>query len=198
MMDQAIKFLLDTVFGLVTYAFLLRFAMQWLRAPFRNPVGQAVTALTDWAVKPLRRVLPGFRGHRLVDAAARVARAVRVAARSRCFVGGGGFARDRRRDAGAARGGRAPEGALWLLIVVVFAQAILSWVAPDGPALGTAQRADVPLPAPDPPGHPAARRHARPVAADRDRAAAAGADAAGAVARARGAARVRTVGACRA
>jgi YggT family protein len=26
---------------------------------------------------------------------------------------------------------------LWLLIVVVFAQAILSWVAPDGPLAGT-------------------------------------------------------------
>ena len=36
--------------------------MQWLRAPFRNPLGQAVIALTDWVVKPLRRVLPGVRG----------------------------------------------------------------------------------------------------------------------------------------
>ncbi|MDQ6618538.1 MAG: YggT family protein, partial [Pseudomonadota bacterium] len=26
--------------------------MQALRAPFRNPVGPAVMALTDWAVKP--------------------------------------------------------------------------------------------------------------------------------------------------
>ena len=50
MIGQALKFLLDTAFGLLTYAFLLRFAMQWLRAPFRNPVGQALTAFTDWAV----------------------------------------------------------------------------------------------------------------------------------------------------
>ena len=28
------------------------------------------------------------------------------------------------------------KAALWLLIIVVFAQAILSWVAPDGPAAG--------------------------------------------------------------
>ncbi len=62
MFDQALRFLLDTLFGLLTYAFLLRFAMQWLRAPFRNPVGQAVVALTDWAVKPVRRVVPGYRG----------------------------------------------------------------------------------------------------------------------------------------
>ena len=62
MVDHALKFVIDVAFGLLTYAFLLRFAMQWLRAPFRNPVGQALAALTDWAVKPLRRVLPGFRG----------------------------------------------------------------------------------------------------------------------------------------
>ena len=62
MFDQAIAFVLDVVFGLFTYAFLLRFAMQWLRAPFRNPVGQALIALTDWAVKPVRRVLPGLKG----------------------------------------------------------------------------------------------------------------------------------------
>src|SRR5258705_2427550 len=62
MADQAIRYLLDVVFGLFTYALLLRFAMQVLRAPFRNPLGQAVIALTDWAAKPLRRVLPGYRG----------------------------------------------------------------------------------------------------------------------------------------
>ena len=62
MAEQIIKYLLDVVFGLFTYALLLRFAMQTMRAPFRNPMGQAVIALTDWIVKPLRRVLPGFKG----------------------------------------------------------------------------------------------------------------------------------------
>ena len=57
-----LKYLLDVVFGLLTYALLLRFAMQTLRAPFRNPVGQAVIALTDWIVRPLRKILPGFKG----------------------------------------------------------------------------------------------------------------------------------------
>src|SRR5204862_7878690 len=62
MFEPALRLLLDTAFGLVTYGFLLRFAMQWLRAPFRNPLGQAVVALTDWAVKPVRSVVPGFNG----------------------------------------------------------------------------------------------------------------------------------------
>ena len=55
--QQIVRYLVDVVFGLFTYALLLRFVMQAMRAPFRNPVGQAVIALTDWIVKPLRRVL---------------------------------------------------------------------------------------------------------------------------------------------
>ncbi len=63
MFYDALRFLINIVFGLLVYAVLLRFLMQWLRAPFRNPLGQAVSALTDWAVKPMRRVIPGYRGY---------------------------------------------------------------------------------------------------------------------------------------
>src|SRR5947207_9628626 len=62
MLEPALKLIIDVVFGLLTYTLLLRFVMQVLRAPFRNPLGQAVIALTDWIVKPLRRVLPGWKG----------------------------------------------------------------------------------------------------------------------------------------
>jgi YggT family protein len=136
MADQAIKYLLDVVFGLFTYALLLRFVMQWMRAPFRNPVGQAVIALTDWAVKPLRRVLKGWKG---IDWASLVATYVFqflwLLAYALVF---GGF---------KLTGVGVPfllvatvlalvKAALWLLIIVVIAQAILSWVAPDGPLSG--------------------------------------------------------------
>jgi len=62
MLASALGFLIDVVFGLMTYTLLLRLVMQLMRAPFRNPLGQAVIALTDWIVKPLRKVLPGLRG----------------------------------------------------------------------------------------------------------------------------------------
>ena len=62
MLNNALAYLIDVFFGLFTYALLLRFGMQFMRAPFRNPLGQAVMALTDWIVKPLRKVLPGYRG----------------------------------------------------------------------------------------------------------------------------------------
>src|SRR6476620_9467927 len=62
MLSTALAFLIDVVIGMFTYALLLRLVMQVMRAPFRNPLGQAVMALTDWIVKPLRRVLPGYKG----------------------------------------------------------------------------------------------------------------------------------------
>jgi YggT family protein len=55
---EALYFLVDTVLVFVVYAFLLRVLLQVVRADFRNPLAQAVVALTNWLVLPLRRVLP--------------------------------------------------------------------------------------------------------------------------------------------
>ena len=137
MLDRALGYLIDVVFGLFTYALLLRFVMQLLRAPFRNPIGQAVIALTDWIVKPLRRVLPGFRG---IDWASLFATYLfQVLWLLAYFVlfgtpfawTGGGIA-----YLLVAAVLALLKAALWLLIIVVLAQAILSWVAPDGPLAG--------------------------------------------------------------
>ena len=62
MLAQIILFVLDTVCGFLTLALLVRFAMQWARAPFRNPLGQFIVAVTDWMVRPLRRLIPGLFG----------------------------------------------------------------------------------------------------------------------------------------
>jgi YggT family protein len=148
MVGQAVKFLLDTVFGLLTYAFLLRFAMQWLRAPFRNPIGQALVAFTDWAVKPLRRVVPGSRG---VDWStlllAWLAQFLWLLSLALLLTG-------------AAPGGAGVvalavyavieliKAVLWLFIIVVFVQAILSWVAPGGPVAGVLNALTYPFLAP--------------------------------------------------
>lgn len=59
MVTQALAFVLDALFHLFILAVLVRFWMQAFRAPFRNPIAQFTIALTDWAVRPLRRVIPG-------------------------------------------------------------------------------------------------------------------------------------------
>lgn len=60
MVSQAVAFVIDTLFHIFILAALVRFWMQVMRTPTRNPIAQFTMALTDWAVKPLRRIIPGF------------------------------------------------------------------------------------------------------------------------------------------
>lgn len=62
MLAQILLFVVDSVCGFLSLALLARFALQWARAPFRNPIGHFVVAVTDWMVRPLRRVVPGLFG----------------------------------------------------------------------------------------------------------------------------------------
>jgi YggT family protein len=137
MLKSVLAYLIDVVFGLFTYALLLRFVMQVLRAPFRNQVGQAVIALTDWIVRPLRKILPGFRG---IDWASLFATYLSQVLwlLAQYLVFGFGFSLF-----GAGIGYlllaalvALVKAAIWLLIVVVLVQAVLSWTAPDGPLAG--------------------------------------------------------------
>ena len=138
MAAQAISFVLEVFFGLFTYGFLLRFLMQALRAPFRNPLGQAVIALTDWAVKPLRRVIPGTRGYDWASLVA--AYLMQVAWLVTMFAifssGFAGVSANAALFVLASAAVQLLKTVLWLAIIVVIVQAVLSWVAPDGPLSG--------------------------------------------------------------
>jgi YggT family protein len=138
MITQAILLVLNALFDLFILAALVRFWMQALRAPVFNPLGQFTIALTDWAVKPLRRVIPGAGGY---DWASLVAAYVMQVAQFLAMfaIFGSGFA--------SITGGALLfvlasaaiallKAVIWVLIVVVIAQALLSWVAPDGPLSG--------------------------------------------------------------
>ena len=62
MLANALIFVAQVAFGLLTLALLLRFYLQWVRAPYRNPLADFVNALTDFMVRPARRVVPGMWG----------------------------------------------------------------------------------------------------------------------------------------
>jgi YggT family protein len=146
MLATALAFLIDVVFGLLTYALLLRLVMQLMRAPFRNPLGQALMALTDWAVKPLRKVLPGWRG---IDWASVVAvylsQFLWLAALHAALGAGFSIAGPLLPFLALAAVIALLKALLWLAIIVVFVQAILSWVAPDGPLAGVLNALTFPL-----------------------------------------------------
>lgn len=59
---QAAVFLIDTLFWLYILAVLLRFLFQLVRADFYNPFSQALVAITNPTLLPLRRMIPGLYG----------------------------------------------------------------------------------------------------------------------------------------
>jgi len=62
LLSGALIFLIQTVLGLFVVALLLRFYLQWARAPHRNPLSDFLHALTDFMVRPARRLVPGLWG----------------------------------------------------------------------------------------------------------------------------------------
>ena len=134
-MKEALLFLCNTLFALIVYPLLLRFWMQSLRAPFRNPLGEAVLGLTNWIVRPLRRVIPGLFGLDLATLlAAFVARWLWLLAEWAII----GIAID-----GAVVLLSLPnallalvKASIYLLMAAVILQALLSWLSPHGPMAG--------------------------------------------------------------
>ena len=137
MLSDALILLVRTAFGLFIVALLLRFYLQWARAPYRHPLAEFLQALTDFMVRPARRVIPGLWGLDLAtfglawigqwlellivlqvrgyplgpDVGAALAILVLLALVTLVKIG------------------------LYLVIAAVFAQVLLSWVNPYSPVM---------------------------------------------------------------
>lgn len=134
MLAQLVVLILGTACDLLALAFLARFVLQWARAPFGNPLGRFVVAMTDWAVRPARKVVPGLFGLDL--ASLLLAWLVQSVYVSLVIGVTGMFA-----SASAAAIGTAALAALvetlrlgvYLAMGVVIVSALLSWVNPYAP-----------------------------------------------------------------
>lgn len=135
MLTQAGLFLLNAVLGFLTFALLLRFYMQAFRVSFANQVGAFVVQLTNWLVKPLRRVLPGVFG---LDLASLLpAYLLQLVLLFAVFALRGAF---EMQAPGQVLAMLFWQGALatlrisiYLLIGALILQAVLSWVSPYSP-----------------------------------------------------------------
>lgn len=135
MLNQAVQFLLDTLVNLLVLAFLLRFYLQAMRAPFHNPFSQFIVAVTDFAVRPVRRVIPGVWGLDLGTLLlAWLLEAILLFALYWLsgfpfLVAGGGVYLGLALLAAV----KLLKTSIYILIVVVFVQALLSWINPYNP-----------------------------------------------------------------
>jgi len=129
MFVQIATLLIDTVVAFLVFLLLARFHFQWLRVPFRNPMGEFVLALTNWVVMPARRVIPGLVG---LDLATLIL--------AWAFQALGLWAQ-------AAIVGAEPSAlalvalaavdlvrySVYILVFAVFVQVAISWINPDAP-----------------------------------------------------------------
>jgi YggT family protein len=137
-MTQALIFVIETVINLFVLAVLTRFYAQALRAPFRakagNPIVDFVVALTDFAVKPTCKIVPGLLGLDFASLLVAWAAEIILLLAKAAIVA----------PVALANAGFWPAVALlalvsllklsiYLLIGVVVVQAILSWTSPYHP-----------------------------------------------------------------
>ncbi|WP_341677551.1 YggT family protein [Niveibacterium sp. SC-1] len=62
MLTGILLLLLNAAASFFTVLLLTRALMRWLRISFINPLGQFILATTDWAVRPMQKVLPSRGG----------------------------------------------------------------------------------------------------------------------------------------
>lgn len=135
MASQAFLFILDALLGFLTLALLLRFYMQAFRVSFANQLGAFVVQLTNWAVKPLRRILPSAFG---LDLASLLPAYLAQVLLLLAAIGlRGGFEMMDPLQVGLLALGKGVLATLrisiYLLIGALILQAVLSWVAPYSP-----------------------------------------------------------------
>ncbi len=127
MLIEIASLLVQAVFGLFVFVVLLR-----------NPVGQFVTALSNWAVLPVRRVIPGLFGFDLATVLiAWLAETLTIFAL--LWLHGGSLGASPGVGAAFLVGMAFLELirlSLYLLIGVVLVQVVISWVNPHAPMAG--------------------------------------------------------------
>ena len=130
-MARTLWYLFETIGSLLASACILRAAAWHARLSARNPLVQFVIALTDWIVKPLRRMLPTARGTDWASLMAATLVAVLMAvvlallnSHGRVPIFGAVILRAVFWLA---------QWSLYLLMGLVILQAVLSWVNPAAP-----------------------------------------------------------------
>jgi len=132
MFSEALLFLLDVLVQPFAAILLLRFHLQWLRAPMRNPVGEFVMVLTDFVVLRVRRFVPAVMG--LDSATLLLALLVEM-----LYLTGFVWVQEFPLHGFPLQGlilltiVKLFKISLYLLMAAVFVQAILSWVNPYTP-----------------------------------------------------------------
>lgn len=130
---EILRILVDTAASILTSALLLRAWMQALRIGIRNPLGAFVFALTDWMVRPLRRVIPATARVDWTSLVAAFVIAWLALVVMALAVGGMAVAASNAPVLAVAAVFSLLKSALYLVMLLAIVWAVLSWVNPHAP-----------------------------------------------------------------
>jgi len=143
---NATDFLVQAVLSFALYAVLLRFWMQWVRADFRNQIGQFIITITNPVVIPLRKIIPSVG---TIDTATLLLAYVIAVLKifsllSLRSINVGAI------DLAIFGFGQLLQASVYLFFIAIFIQVIASWVNPQShhPVLNVARAISEPLMAP--------------------------------------------------
>jgi YggT family protein len=130
MLTEIVRLILDTLGALLGVTLLLRAYMNWVGMPGRNPLVQFAMALTDWIVRPLRRVIPS--AGRLDTASLVAAYLVAIVVVALTLLSKGGIA-DRGFDVIFYALVQVLRWSLYMVFFLTVVHVVLSWVNPYAP-----------------------------------------------------------------
>lgn len=145
---QAISFLFDAIAGFFSVLLILRFLMQWLRVSFSGQLGNFVVSTTNWAVKPLRRLIPGWRGLDWASLLAALLLQLALHALLLLLLGGGELIALNPLSLLLLTLRALLRLGIYVFIGALILQAVLSWVNPYSPLAAPVQQLTRPLLAP--------------------------------------------------
>ena len=124
--QNALGLAIETILGFYLIVAILRFLFQLLRADHRNPLCQLVISATNLPLQILRRFIPGLFG---IDLAAITLILLTAFIKTMILLSVSGLPAN---PAGAfvLALGESLNILIWILIIIILASAVLSWVAP--------------------------------------------------------------------
>ncbi len=122
-LQDSFSYLVGTAVDIYMLLVLLRFLFQWLRVDFRNPLVTPIVKLTQPPLALLRRFVPGLFGIDLSAVVLLIALGL-VKFYALSFLGGGALTLS---GALVAVIANILNVTIWVFIVAIFAQAIMSW-----------------------------------------------------------------------
>lgn len=143
---NATDFLVQSLLGIALFIVLLRFWMQWVRADFRNEIGQFVISLTNPVVIPLRKIIPSVG---TIDSATVLLSFIIASIKAYAFITMRGASVDLLTLALFGLGEMLQAG-VYVLLIAIIVQIVASWVSPHSyhPVINVARSISEPVMAP--------------------------------------------------